>query len=109
MILPVSATKDHCPHMSLDAVTVPGMTMAEGAAEEVAVMPLIPYGFNAHRKDLAGVIRTRPETLIACVTTACVTTACVDDDTRSRAHHGVSAAYLRSMRALPLFWRKDHH
>lgn len=82
VILSVSATEDHGPHMALDTDTVLGMGIAEGVAraapDEVFVMPPIPYGFNEHHKDFPGVIWIQPETLIAFVT----------DVTKSLAHHG---------------------
>lgn len=82
VILNVSATEDHGPHMPLDTDTVLGMAVARGVAEkapdEVFIMPPIPYGFNEHHKDFPGVIWIQPETLIAFVT----------DVTKSLAHHG---------------------
>lgn len=82
VILNVSATEDHGPHMPLDTDTVLGMAVANGVAElapdEVFVMPPIAYGFNEHHKDFPGVIWIQPETLIAFVT----------DVTKSLAHHG---------------------
>jgi creatinine amidohydrolase len=82
VILSVSATEDHGPHMPLDTDTVLGMAIAKGVAEaapdEVFVMPPVPYGFNEHHKDFPGVIWIQPETLIAFVT----------DITKSLAHHG---------------------
>jgi creatinine amidohydrolase len=82
VILNVSATEDHGPHMPLDTDTVLGMAVANGVAErlpdEVLVMPPIPYGFNEHHKDFPGVIWIQPETLIAFIT----------DVTKSLAHHG---------------------
>jgi len=82
VILNVSATEDHGPHMPLDTDTVLGMAVAEGVAkaapDEVFVMPPVPYGFNEHHKDFPGVIWIQPETLIAFVT----------DITKSLAHHG---------------------
>ncbi|PKP71276.1 MAG: hypothetical protein CVT82_03425 [Alphaproteobacteria bacterium HGW-Alphaproteobacteria-4] len=82
VILNVSATEDHGPHMTLDTDTVLGMAVAEGVAaaapNEVFVMPPVPYGFNEHHKDFPGVIWIQPETLIAFVT----------DITKSLAHHG---------------------
>lgn len=82
VILNVSATEDHGPHMPLDTDTVLGMAVANGVAaaapEEVFVMPPVPYGFNEHHKDFPGVIWIQPETLIAFVT----------DITKSLAHHG---------------------
>ena len=82
VILNVSATEDHGPHMPLDTDTVLGMAVANGVAElvpdEVFVMPPVAYGFNEHHKDFPGVIWIGPETLIAFVT----------DITRSLAHHG---------------------
>ena len=82
VILNVSATEDHGPHMPLDTDTVLGMAVANGVAarapEEVLVMPPIAYGFNEHHKDFPGVIWIQPETLIAFVT----------DVTKSLAHHG---------------------
>ncbi len=82
VILNVSATEDHGPHMPLDTDTVLGMAVANGVAEaapdEVFVMPPIAYGFNEHHKDFPGVIWIQPETLIAFVT----------DMTKSLAHHG---------------------
>ncbi len=82
VILNVSATEDHGPHMPLDTDTVLGMAVARGVADkvpdEVFVMPPIPYGFNEHHKDFPGVIWIQPETLIAFVT----------DVTRSLAYHG---------------------
>lgn len=60
VILNVSATEDHGPHMPLDTDTVLGMAVAEGVAraapDEVLVMPPVPYGFNEHHKDFPGVI-----------------------------------------------------
>lgn len=82
VILNVSATEDHGPHMPLDTDTVLGMAVAEGVAkaipDHVLVMPPISYGFNEHHKDFPGVIWIQPETLIAFVT----------DVTKSLAHHG---------------------
>ena len=82
VILNVSATEDHGPHMPLDTDTVLGMAVANGVAElapdEVFVMPPVAYGFNEHHKDFPGVIWIQPETLIAFVT----------DITHSLAHHG---------------------
>jgi creatinine amidohydrolase len=82
VILNVSATEDHGPHMPLDTDTVLGMAVANGVAaaapDEVYVMPPLPYGFNEHHKDFPGVIWIQPETLIAFVT----------DITKSLAHHG---------------------
>lgn len=82
VILNVSATEDHGPHMPLDTDTVLGMAVAEGVAaaapDEVFVMPPVPYGFNEHHKDFPGVVWIQPETLIAFVT----------DITKSLAHHG---------------------
>ncbi len=82
VILSVSATEDHGPHMPLDTDTVLGMAVAEGAAEkapnDIFVMPSIPYGFNEHHKDFPGVIWVGPETLISFIT----------DITKSLAHHG---------------------
>ncbi|QPZ92384.1 creatininase family protein [Thioclava electrotropha] len=82
VILNVSATEDHGPHMPLDTDTVLGMAVANGVAEaapdEVFVMPAIPYGFNEHHKDFPGVIWIQPETLINFVC----------DVTESLAHHG---------------------
>ncbi len=82
VILNVSATEDHGPHMPLDTDTVLGMAVAEGVAralpDAVFVMPPVPYGFNEHHKDFPGVIWIQPETLIAFVT----------DVTKSLAHHG---------------------
>jgi creatinine amidohydrolase len=82
VILNVSATEDHGPHMPLDTDTVLGMAVANGVAQaapdEVFVMPPVPYGFNEHHKDFPGVIWIQPETLIAFVT----------DITKSLAHHG---------------------
>jgi len=82
VILNVSATEDHGPHMPLDTDTVLGMAVAAGVAralpDEVFVMPPVPYGFNEHHKDFPGVIWIQPETLIAFVT----------DVTKSLAHHG---------------------
>jgi len=82
VILNVSATEDHGPHMPLDTDTVLGMAVANGVAEaipeEVLVMPPVAYGFNEHHKDFPGVIWIQPETLIAFVT----------DITKSLAHHG---------------------
>jgi creatinine amidohydrolase len=82
VILNVSATEDHGPHMPLDTDTVLGMAVAEGVAraapDEVFVMPPVPYGFNEHHKDFPGVIWIQPETLLAFVT----------DITKSLAHHG---------------------
>ncbi len=82
VILNVSATEDHGPHMPLDTDTVLGMAVANGVAglapEEVFVMPAVPYGFNEHHKDFPGVIWIQPETLLAFVT----------DITISLAHHG---------------------
>ncbi|MBV1866271.1 MAG: creatininase family protein [Rhodobacteraceae bacterium] len=82
VILSVSATEDHGPHMPLDTDTVLGMAVAEGAAkkapDDILVMPPIPYGFNEHHKDFPGVIWIEPETLISFIT----------DVTKSLAHHG---------------------
>ncbi|MGB5557476.1 MAG: creatininase family protein [Paracoccaceae bacterium] len=82
VILNVSATEDHGPHMPLDTDTVLGMAVANGVAatipDEVFVMPPVPYGFNEHHKDFPGVIWIQPETLISFVT----------DITESLAHHG---------------------
>ncbi|MPV86759.1 creatininase family protein [Ostreibacterium oceani] len=82
VILNVSATEDHGPHMPLDTDTVLGMAVANGVAaaipDEVLVMPPIAYGFNEHHKDFPGVIWIQPETLIAFIT----------DVTKSLAHHG---------------------
>jgi creatinine amidohydrolase len=82
VILNVSATEDHGPHMPLDTDTVLGMAVANGVASkapaEVLIMPPISYGFNEHHKDFPGVIWIQPETLIAFVT----------DVTKSLAHHG---------------------
>ena len=82
VILNVSATEDHGPHMPLDTDTVLGMAVANGVAKlapnDVFVMPPIAYGFNEHHKDFPGVIWIQPETLIAFVT----------DVTKSLAHHG---------------------
>lgn len=82
VILNVSATEDHGPHMPLDTDTVLGMAVANGVAakapQDVLVMPPIAYGFNEHHKDFPGVIWIQPETLIAFVT----------DVTKSLAHHG---------------------
>jgi creatinine amidohydrolase len=82
VILNVSATEDHGPHMPLDTDTVLGMAVAEGVAaaapDEVFVMPAVPYGFNEHHKDFPGVIWIQPETLIAFVCDIC----------KSLAHHG---------------------
>lgn len=82
VILSVSATEDHGPHMPLDTDTILGMAVAEGAAEkapdDILVMPPIPYGFNEHHKDFPGVIWIEPETLISFIT----------DVTKSLAHHG---------------------
>jgi creatinine amidohydrolase len=82
VILNVSATEDHGPHMPLDTDTVLGMAVANGVAaaapDEVYVMPPLPYGFNEHHKDFPGVIWIQPETLIAFVA----------DITKSLAHHG---------------------
>lgn len=82
VILNVSATEDHGPHMPLDTDTVLGMAVAEGVAkattDEVFVMPPVQYGFNEHHKDFPGVIWIQPETLIAFVV----------DITKSLAHHG---------------------
>lgn len=82
VILNVSATEDHGPHMPLDTDTVLGMAVANGVAriapDDVFVMPPVPYGFNEHHKDFPGVIWIQPETLIAFVT----------DITASLAHHG---------------------
>ena len=82
VILNVSATEDHGPHMPLDTDTVLGMAVAKGVAElapnDVFVMPPVAYGFNEHHKDFPGVIWIQPETLIAFVT----------DVTKSLAHHG---------------------
>lgn len=88
VILNVSATEDHGPHMPLDTDTVLGMAVADGVAEmapeAVFVMPPIPYGFNEHHKDFPGVIWIQPETLIAFVT----------DVTKSLAHHGFRRVLL---------------
>lgn len=88
IILSVSATEDHGPHMPLDTDTVLGMAVAEGVAkaapDEVYVMPPIPYGFNEHHKDFPGVIWIEPETLIAFIT----------DITKSLAHHGFKRILL---------------
>lgn len=82
VILSVSATEDHGPHMPLDTDTVLGMAVAEGVAQkapdDILVMPPIPYGFNEHHKDFPGVIWIEPETLISFIT----------DVTKSLAHHG---------------------
>jgi len=82
VILSVSATEDHGPHMPLDTDTVLGIAVANGAAEkapeDILVMPPIPYGFNEHHKDFPGVIWIEPETLISFIT----------DITKSLAHHG---------------------
>ncbi|MCC5970288.1 MAG: creatininase family protein [Pararhodobacter sp.] len=82
VILSVSATEDHGPHMALDTDTLLGTSIADGVAkaapDEVFIMPPIPYGFNEHHKDFPGVIWIGPETLIAFIT----------DVTRSLAHHG---------------------
>ena len=82
VILNVSATEDHGPHLPLDTDTVLGMAVAEGAArkapDEILVMPPVAYGFNEHHKDFPGVIWISPETLIAFLT----------DITSSLAHHG---------------------
>ena len=82
VILNVSATEDHGPHMPLDTDTVLGMAVANGVARAIPaeglVMPAIPYAFNEHHKDFPGVIWIQPETLIAFVT----------DVTKSLAHHG---------------------
>ena len=88
VILNVSATEDHGPHMPLDTDTVIGMAIARGVAEripdQVLVMPPVPYGFNEHHKDFPGVIWIQPETLIAFVT----------DITESLAHHGFRRVLL---------------
>ena len=82
VILSVSATEDHGPHMPLDTDTVLGMAVANGVAaaipDDVFIMPPVPYGFNEHHKDFPGVIWIQPETLIAFIT----------DITASLAHHG---------------------
>ncbi len=82
VILVVSATEDHGPHLPLDTDTVLGMAVVEGAAKkapsEILVMPPIPYGFNEHHKDFPGVIWVEPDTLIRFIT----------DITKSLAHHG---------------------
>ncbi|WBU58935.1 creatininase family protein [Paracoccus albus] len=88
VILNVSATEDHGPHMPLDTDTVIGMAIARGVAEripdQVLVMPPVPYGFNEHHKDFPGVIWIQPETLIAFIT----------DITESLAHHGFRRVLL---------------
>lgn len=88
VILTVSATEDHGPHMPLDTDAVLGMAIANGVAaaapDEVFVMPHVPYGFNEHHKDFPGVIWIQPETLIAFVT----------DITKSLAHHGFRRVLL---------------
>ena len=65
VILNVSATEDHGPHMPLDTDTVLGMAVADGVAEmapeAVFVMPPIPYGFNEHHKDFPGSVIVRGE------------------------------------------------
>lgn len=82
VIVSVSATEDHGPHMPLDTDSVLGMAVASGAArkapDEMLIMPQVSYGFNEHHKDFPGVIWIEPETLIAFIT----------DITRSLAHHG---------------------
>ena len=82
VILSVSATEDHGPHMPLDTDTVLGNAVAEGAAEkapnDILVMPPIPYGFNEQHKDFPGVIWVEPDTLGSFIT----------DITKSLAHHG---------------------
>ncbi len=58
MILNVSATEDHGPHMPLDTDTVLGMAVANGVAERRRTRSSscrpIPYGFNEHHKDFPG-------------------------------------------------------
>ena len=82
LLLNVSATEDHGPHLPLDTDAVLGRAILEGVAErapeEVFLLPPLPYGFNEHHKDFPGVVWIQPETLLAFVT----------DITHSLAHHG---------------------
>lgn len=82
ILLNVSATEDHGPHLPLDTDAVIGQAILEGVAErapeEVFLVPPLPYGLNEHHKDFPGVIWIQPETLLAFLT----------DITHSLAHHG---------------------
>jgi creatinine amidohydrolase len=82
VVLPIGSVEDHGPHLPLDTDNFLIWSICEEAARRAAgdilLMPLIPYGFEAHHMDFPGTIDIGMEHLLHFVL----------DITKSVAHHG---------------------
>src|SRR5580704_4455476 len=82
VLLPIGSVEDHGHHLPLDVDNFLIWNICEKAAEkaenDILLMPLIPYGFEAHHMDFPGTINVGIEHLYHFVL----------DITRSLAHHG---------------------
>jgi creatinine amidohydrolase len=66
-ILPVGATEQHGPHLSLDVDTISAVEVARGVSRVtgVPVLPVLPYGCSlGHSRRWPGTIAVSPQTLI---------------------------------------------
>jgi creatinine amidohydrolase len=82
VILPIGTVEDHGHHLPLDTDNFLIWEICEAAAQkiedEVLLMPLVPYGFEAHHMDFPGTININNEHLYHFML----------DITKSLAHHG---------------------
>jgi creatinine amidohydrolase/Fe(II)-dependent formamide hydrolase-like protein len=67
-LLPVGATEQHGPHLTLDTDAYDAARLARDVAEACSdpkpvVLPLIPYGVSYHHESFAGTISITPEAL----------------------------------------------
>lgn len=90
VIQPIGAMEQHGAHLPLDTddFIVTRLCHAAGllAPEELLVMPVIPYAFNAHHMDFPGVIAIRWDSIINYLL----------DTLQSMAHHGFDRFILIS-------------
>ena len=87
-LVPCGAVEQHGPHLPLDVDLVCPLGIAHGAGREVAdqllVLPIIPYGYTGHVMDFPGTINTDYEHFIHQVL----------DVTKSLAYHGFKKIIL---------------
>ncbi len=88
LILPVGATEQHGPNLTLDADTEIAYALAKRVAEKlypkVLVAPALPFGVSYHHMGFPGTITLAPETFLAVVL----------DVAKSLKQHGVRRLFI---------------
>jgi mycofactocin precursor peptide peptidase len=104
LLVPLGATEQHGPHLSIGTDAAIAVALAEGAAAEVSgtvVAPVLPYGSSGEHQDFAGTLSIGMEaTELVLIELARSATATFDRVLFVSAHGGNAAPLAAAVRRL---------